>query len=142
MLVRLSHIGIIVNDIEEAKKLWAETYGLKVAFERVVESEGVKIVALSIGDSFVELAEPIDHGDMSNALAKRLATKGEGIHQVAFAVDDVAQEGERLTEKGISLIKRPPAWEGAGERLVVHPKSANGVLLELYSQSDVNENMA
>ena len=66
MFAKLSHIAILVNDIKQAKKLWTEAYGFKVTLERTVEVEGVKIAILPIGDSFIELVEPIDHGDQPN----------------------------------------------------------------------------
>lgn len=133
MLTKLSHVGIVVSNIEEAKKLWAETFGLKASHGGVVEVEGIKNAFLPIGDNFIELMEPIDHQDMSNAVAKRLATRGEGVYQIALIADDIVEEGKRLTEKGVNLIKRPPTGDQPHGRWVVHPKSANGVLLELIT---------
>lgn len=133
MIIKLSHIGIVVRNIEEAKRLWAETYGLKASLSRVLEIEDIKQALLPIGSNFIELMEPIDHRDMNNAVARRLATKGEGVYQVALVVDDINQEGKRLAEKGVTLIKRPASEDQPQGRWVVHPKSANGVLLELIS---------
>lgn len=133
MITKLSHVGIVVNDIEEAKKLWVETYGLKVAHSGVIEVEGIKNVFFTVGDNLIELIEPIDHQDMSNAVAKRLATRGEGIYHVALVVDDIDQEGKKLAEKGVTLIKRLPTDDQPQGRWIVHPKSASGVLLELIT---------
>ena len=133
MFSKLSHVGIVVNNLEEATKLWAETYGLEVSSSGVVEVEGIKNAFLSIGDNFIELMEPIDPQDMSNAVARRLATRGEGVYQVAIIVDDVVQEGVKLTEKGVNLVERPATEDQPQGRWIVHPKSANGVLLELMT---------
>jgi len=133
MITKLSHVGIVVSNIEEARKLWVETYGLKVSHSGVVEVEGIKNVFFTIGDNLIELMEPIDHQDMSNAVAKRLATRGEGIYHVALVVDDIDQEGKKLAEKGVTLIKRPPTEDQPQGRWIVHPKSASGVLLELIT---------
>ena len=137
MLVKFNHIGVNVRNLEQAKKLWTETYGLEVAYSSVVEQEGVKVAVLPIGDSanFIELAEPLDHTDMSSATVRRLATSGEGIHQVALVVDDLVQYSERLAAKGVVLIKRPQTTEGRPQRMVVHPKSASGILLELLDKA-------
>lgn len=133
MITRLSHIGIVVNNIDEAKKLWVKTYGLKISHEGFIEDEGIKNAFLTVGNNFIELMEPVDHQDMKNAIAKRLATKGEGIYHVAFIVDDIEQESRVLAEKGIPLIKRPPSEDQPKGRWVIHPKAANGVLLELLT---------
>ena len=134
MFTKLSHIGIMVNDIEKAKKSWTETFGLKVSPTRVVAVEGLKQAFLSIGDSFIELIEPIDHQDMGNMVAKRLATRGEGIFHIALIVDDITKVAKELTTKGLEVIKRPPTSDQPQGRLILHPKSTNGALLELMSR--------
>ena len=133
MITRLSHVGIVVNNIEEATRLWVDTYGLKVSHSRGAEVEGIKNVFLVVGDNFIELMEPVNHQDMSNAVARRLATKGEGVYHIAFVVDDIDQESKRLAEKGIALIKRPPTADQPHGRWLIHPKSANGAMLELLT---------
>lgn len=133
MITRLSHVGIVVNNIEEATKLWVETYGLKVSHSVETDVEGIRNVFLAVGSNFIELMEPINHQDMSNAVARRLATKGEGVYHIAFVVDDIDQESKRLAEKGIALIKRPPTADQPRGRWLIHPKSANGAMLELLT---------
>ena len=133
MIAKMSHIGIVVNNIEEATKLWVETYGLKVSHRGEAEVEGIKHVFLAVGNNFIELMEPINHQDMSNAIAKRLATRGEGIYHIAFVVDDIDEESKRLAEKGVTLIERPPSPDQPRGRWIIHPKSANGAMLELLS---------
>jgi len=133
MIKKLSHIGILVNDLEEATKLWVETYGLKVSHSGSGAVEGIKSIFLSCGDNYIELIEPLDHQDMSNANAKRLATRGEGIYHIAVMTDDIEQEVKKLTEKGVILIERPPTDGQPKGRWVTHPKSANGTLVEYLS---------
>lgn len=135
MFTKFSHVGIIVNDIEKAKEHWFKVYGLKCTHSGVVPQEGIKNAMLPIGTNAIELIEPIDHNDMSNAVAKRLATRGEGLYQLAIFVDDIYQEGKELAERGATLIKRDPTPDMPRMPLVirwiVHPKDANGALLEL-----------
>jgi methylmalonyl-CoA/ethylmalonyl-CoA epimerase len=133
MIKKLSHIGIVVNNLEEAKKLWTETYGLKESWSPDTKVEGIKSVFLEVGDNFIELMEPIDHLDMNNAVAKRLATKGEGVYHVALVVDDIVRETGKLKDKGVTLIERPSTGDQPLGRQIIHPKCANGTMLELLS---------
>ncbi len=133
MIKKLSHIGILVNNLEEATKLWVETYGLKVSHSGSGDVEGIRSLFLSCGDNYIELLEPIDHQDMNNAIAKRLATRGEGIYHIAVVADDIEQEVKKLTDKGVILIERPPTDTQPKGRWVTHPKSATGVLVEFLS---------
>jgi methylmalonyl-CoA/ethylmalonyl-CoA epimerase len=134
VITKLSHVGIAVSNIKEAEKLWTQTYGLKVSRGGMAEVEGIKNVFLAIGDNLIELMEPINHQDMSNAIARRLAARGDGIYQIAIVVDNMEQEVKNLTQKGVTLIKRPQTPDQPQGRWVVHPKSANGVLLELITR--------
>lgn len=135
MFVKFSHVGIVVHDIEKTKELWYKTYGLKATHTRVVPEEGIKNAMLPIGTNAIELIEPIDHSDMNNAVARRLAERGEGIYHLAIFVDDIFKEGEGLSEKGVRLIKRDATSSTQAIRWVVHPKDASGVLLELMQTS-------
>jgi len=133
MITKLSHIGIVVNDIDKAKTLWVNTFGLTIAHGGTIDAEGIKNVFLAVGNNFIELMEPIDHMDKNNVIASRLATRGEGVFHVALIVDNIDQESKKLAEKGLTLIKRPPTDDQPHGRWVIHPKSANGVLVELLS---------
>ena len=135
MFVKFSHVGIVVHDIERAKELWYKTYGLKATHTRVVPEEGIKNTMLPIGTNAIELIEPIDHSDMNNAVARRLAERGEGIYHLAIFVDDVFKEGKELSEKGVRLIRRDATSSTQVIRWVVHPKDASGALLELMQTS-------
>jgi methylmalonyl-CoA/ethylmalonyl-CoA epimerase len=136
MVKRISHVGIIVEDLRRAAQEWCERYGLQVVEELLVEVEGIRSVMLSPGYAWregfcVELMEPLDKSDMHNVIARRLAENGEGVFHIAMEVDDsVAAEG-KLRELGVNAFGAPSIAEGERPRTLVHPKWANGVLLEL-----------
>ncbi|MFH1646353.1 MAG: VOC family protein [Chloroflexota bacterium] len=130
----MSHFGIVVNNLEESAKLWTDTYGLRVLKSGRVDAEGIRNLFLIVGNSYIELMEPTDKQDMNNAIARRLATKGEGIYHVALVVDDLEKTGSELEKKGIVLTKRVPIEDEPEGRIVVHPKCASGVLLELVTR--------
>jgi methylmalonyl-CoA epimerase len=132
----MSHFGVVVEDLDRAVEEWTERFGLREVERSVVAEEGVRAAYVSTADSreaatCVELVEPLDKSDMANVIARYLAEHGEGIFNVAFYVDDPAAAGERLRGHGVKAIDLPPAGIAEGPRVVVHPKSANGVLLEL-----------
>jgi methylmalonyl-CoA/ethylmalonyl-CoA epimerase len=136
MINSMSHIGIVVDDLDKSVAEWCERYGLVVLSEEVIEVEGVRNAFISPGPSreeaaCIELIEPLDKSDMDNAIARRLAKHGEGLYHVAFFVDDPVADGAGLREHGVVVIDRVPHAEGARPRAVIHPKSANGLLLEL-----------
>jgi methylmalonyl-CoA epimerase len=136
MFKRMSHIGVVVADLDRAVGEWTERFGLREVERIEVELEGVRSAFVSPGGgrketTCVELIEPLDKADMSNVFAKYLAERGEGLFHAAFTVDDPAAAGEQLREKDVRAIDLPPAGEGEGPRVVIHPKSANGLLIEL-----------
>lgn len=126
---KIEHIGIAVKSIDEAKKLYEIL--LKTAPYKMeeVESEGVKTSFFRCGESKIELLEATTD---SSPIAKFIEKRGEGIHHIAFDVDDIISEMKRLEEEGFVLLNKEPK-KGADNKLVafVHPKSANGVLIEL-----------
>jgi methylmalonyl-CoA/ethylmalonyl-CoA epimerase len=125
----IDHIGIATRQLEEAKALWAESLGLKVDSTEDVHDQGVRVAMLPIGESHIELLEPIT---ASSPIGKFLDKRGPGIHHIAIRVDDIAITLEKLKEQGLRLIDEKPRI-GAGGCLVafIHPSSTNGVLLEL-----------
>jgi len=138
MIKRMSHIGILVNDLEAAAKLWTEVFGL-VQFDAMeIAVEGIRNVFLSVGgtanEMAIELIEPLDKSDMSNALAKRLAHSGEGFYHLAVDVADVAATGRALEAAGLRVIPRPPISEAYTPRWLTHPKSSTGVMVEGMGQ--------
>lgn len=134
MFDRISHIGIVVADREKALSIWRDVFGLKQFAEMRIEAEGIHSVFLSVsgneGEMAIELMEPLDKSDMDNPVARRLAQKGEGFYHVAVVVDDVAEAGRRLVEYGLPIIERPSIAAGEAVRWLVHPRAADGVMVE------------
>ncbi|MCB9081845.1 MAG: methylmalonyl-CoA epimerase [Lewinellaceae bacterium] len=135
-MIRLEHIGIAVRDLEDANTLFARLLGREHYKVEEVASEHVKTSFFQVGESKVELLEAT-HPD--SAIAKYLEKKGEGIHHIAFEVADIHAEMARLQAEGFQLLNAAPK-RGADNKLVcfIHPKTANGVLVELC-QSIPNE---
>ncbi len=134
MIERISHIGIVVADMDAALELWTKTLGLKKYSELEIAVEGIRSVFISVGgtadEMTIELMEPIDKSDMDNAVARRLAKKGEGFYHLAVEVDDIQASGQALARRGITTIDRPRIDEQAAPRWLVHPRDANGVMVE------------
>ncbi len=130
MITRIDHIGIAVQNIREALAFFEEALDIKL--ERVESEEGgrTQVAFLPVGASDVELVEP---QDAESGLAKFLAKRGEGVHHICFEVDDIEAALARLKEHGAQLIDEVPRRNAAGQRYAfIHPKSAHGVLIELY----------
>ncbi len=130
----ISHIGILVHDADAATQHWTEAFGFQKYNDLCIEVEGIRSVFLSPGgtpdEMTIEIMEPLDKSDMSNALARRLATAGEGFYHLCLEVDDVAASGRALEERGLTVMHRDAIDEGAAPRWLVHPKDANGVMVE------------
>jgi len=126
---KVEHLGIAVHDLEKSIPLFEKITGMKCYKKEVVESEGVVTAFLSIGDTKVELLQSISEG---SAIDKFLQRKGEGMHHIAFEVQDIQKEMNRLKEAGFTLLNEVPK-EGADNKWIcfIHPKETNGVLLEL-----------
>jgi methylmalonyl-CoA epimerase len=131
MPVQISHIGIAVKDLEQAVKTYTEALGLK--HEETVESPetGMAAAMLATGNASLELLAPIG---TTGVIAKFLESRGEGIHHVAIEVDDIAGTLKALTEKGVQLIDKVPRDGIEGKVAFIHPKSMNGVLIELVEK--------
>jgi methylmalonyl-CoA/ethylmalonyl-CoA epimerase len=134
MFNRISHIGIVVSDLEAALHLWRDQLGFKQFSEADFGVEGVRSVFLSLsgeaGEMSIELMEPVDKSDMANPVARRLATKGEGFYHLAVVTDDVAASGRVLAERSLPIIDRPPVESATQARWLIHPKAANGIMIE------------
>ncbi len=126
---KIEHIGIAVNNIKEATKTYELLLNKKAYKEEEVASEGVKTVFFETGESKIEL---LGATSSSSPIAKYLEKKGEGIHHIAFAVDDIDKEIKRLENEGFQLINKE-AKPGADQKIIafLHPKSNHGVLVEL-----------
>jgi methylmalonyl-CoA/ethylmalonyl-CoA epimerase len=128
-LLKVDHIGIATNSIEEGLAVWRDTLGLTVDSAEEVPEQGVKVCMLAMGDTHVELLEPLGP---DTSVGKFLAKRGQGMHHIAIEVADIHASLSELKSKGARLIDETPRV-GAGGCLVafVHPSSINGVLLEL-----------
>jgi methylmalonyl-CoA/ethylmalonyl-CoA epimerase len=129
---KIEHIGIAVNSLKSAGDIYEKLLNTQVYKTEEVASEGVKTAFLLSGPNKIELLEA---SDPDSPIAKFIAKKGEGIHHIAFDVDDIEAEMLRLKNEGFVLLNDVPK-RGADNKLVcfVHPKSANGVLIELCQE--------
>lgn len=129
---KVEHIGIAVKSLEVSNLVYEKLLGVAPYKEEEVASEGVKTSFFKTGPNKIELLESTDK---EGPIAKFLAKKGEGIHHIAFAVDDIYAELSRLKQEGFVVLNEVPK-KGADNKLVafVHPKSTNGVLIELCQE--------
>jgi len=132
MIKRIEHLGIAVENIDSAKKTFDALFDRTSYKEEVVESEFVKTVFYQIGESKIELLEATDS---NSAIAKYLEKNKQGFHHVAFEVDDLEAELERLSNSGFQLIHVTPKDGADNKRIAfLHPKSTNGLLVELCQE--------
>ncbi|HEY2106608.1 MAG TPA: methylmalonyl-CoA epimerase [Candidatus Binataceae bacterium] len=130
MLKRIHHIGVVVPNLEEAYRFWRDTLGLEFTKSATIEEQGVKAALLKVGDSEIELLEPLNP---DNGVGKFLARRGGGLHHLCFETDDVTRELEGARTKGLPLIDQSPRKGLAGMICFLHPKATRGVLVE-YAQ--------
>lgn len=131
---KIEHIGIAVKDLESANKTYKKLLGYKPYKQETVESEGVDTSFFLSGESKIELLAATNP---ESPIAKFIEKRGEGIHHIAFAVTDIYAEIARLKAEGFQIINEEPR-KGADNKLVafLHPKSANGVLIELCQERE------
>lgn len=129
---KIEHIGIAVKNLEESNALYEALFGNPPYKMETVASEGVNTSFFKMGESKIELLEATN---TESAIAKFIERKGEGIHHIAYAVTDIKSELKRLKEAGFTLINEEPK-KGADNKWVafLHPKSTNGVLIELCQE--------
>ncbi len=129
MLKKINHIAVAVKDVEASSRLFSEVLGFSGGGIEVFDNFEVKVAFFAIGDVKIELVEPLNP---DGGVAKFLAKRGEGIHHIAFEVDDVAAALDHYKSKGVRLINERPE-PGANDTLVafLHPKSTGGVLVEI-----------
>lgn len=134
---KIEHIGIAVKDIELANETYKKLFGYSSYKTEAVESEGVKTSFFKCGESKIELLEATKE---DSPIAKFIEKRGEGIHHIAFGVTDIRSEVKRLKKEGFIVLNEEPK-RGADNKWVVflHPKSTNGVLIELCQERNNNE---
>lgn len=134
---KIEHIGIAVKDLEKSNDLFTQLFGKAPYKSESVASEGVITSFFKAGPNKIELLEATNP---ESPIAKFIEKKGEGIHHIAFAVKDIYAEIKRLKKEGFIVLNKTPK-KGADNKLVVflHPKSTNGVLIELCQDDNLNK---
>lgn len=130
MLRKIHHVGIVVRSIETAYAFYRDTLSLRVHKEDIIQDQGVKAALLTIGQSEIELLEPITPG---TGVARFLEQRGEGLHHLCFATDNITSAIETAKRKGLRLIDQQPRRGLAGMICFLHPGASHGVLIE-YAQ--------
>ena len=132
MVEKIEHIGIAVKDLEAANTVYETLLGVSPYKMEKVESEGVSTSFFKTGESKIELLEATNP---ESAIAKFIAKRGEGVHHIAFSVNDIKAEMKRLSDLGFRILNEEPK-KGADNKLVcfIHPKNTNGVLVELCQE--------
>ena len=126
---KVDHIGIAVSNLEESIKFYEEVLGLKLHGTETVEAQKVKVAFLPVGDTEIELLEATSP---DSPIAKFIEAKGQGVQHIAFKVDNIEVALEEMKAKGVRLIDEKPRYGAGGAKIAfLHPKSTNGVLIEL-----------
>jgi methylmalonyl-CoA/ethylmalonyl-CoA epimerase len=134
MFARVDHIGVAVEDLDGALALYGDTFGMTVAHREVVEQQGVEAVLLDVGENHVELLRPLGP---DTPVGRFLASRGPGLHHVAYQVGDVQAALSRLREQGVALIDAEPRVGIRGSRVAfVHPRATGGVLTEIVEPAE------
>lgn len=129
MVRKVDHVGIAVSNLDEAIKLYKDVLGLELHGVEVVEEQKVKVAFLPVGGTEVELLESTSP---EGPIARYIEAKGQGIQHIAFQVDDIEAALEEMKSKGMRLIDEKPRYGAGGAKIAfLHPKSTNGVLIEL-----------
>jgi len=133
MIKKVHHVGIVVREMEQAMRFYRDTLGLAVHKLERIEDQGVNAALLTLGDSEIELLEPVvpDTG-----IARYLERRGEGLHHVCFEVDDVERDLKGLRDRGVELIDQQTRIGIAGRICFLHPSALDGTLVELCEPLD------
>jgi len=126
---RIDHVGVAVEDLDQAIALYRERFGMTEQHRETVEEFGVEAVLLEVGEGHVELLEPLSE---ESAIGRFLARNGPGVHHVAYQTDDIDATLERVRRAGVEAIDEQPRTGIRGSRVAfLHPRSTGGVLTEL-----------
>ena len=133
MIQKVHHVGVVVRDMEQAMRFYRDTLGLHVHKLETIPEQGVKAALLTLGDSEIELLEPVvpDTG-----IARYLDRKGEGLHHICFQVDSIDHDLDALKAHGTELIDQQPRIGLAGRICFLHPSAMDGALVELCEPLD------
>ena len=131
---RIDHIGIAVNDLDAAVQLYGGPFDMAEQHRETVEEQGVEAILLEVGEGHIELIKPLSE---DSGVAKFIARYGEGMHHVAYQVDDIDAALEKVREAGLRLIDEKPRTGIRGSRVAfLHPKSTGGVLTEIVEPAE------
>jgi methylmalonyl-CoA epimerase len=128
MIKRIDHVAIVVKSLDEALTLFDNLFGLKSSHIETLPDQGVKAALIPIGDTEIEVLEPIDP---EGGVAKFLERRGEGVHHICLEVEDVNEELKSLAEREIALIDKEGRKGLAGKIGFLHPSATKGMLIEL-----------
>ncbi len=132
MINRIDHIAVVVEDIEQALDVFRDALGLELSHTQTIPEQGVKVACLPIGESEIELLEPLSP---DSGVGRFLAQRGEGMHHICLEVEDIDAALADLKEKGVRLINKTAVAGAHGRVAFIHPKSTHGVLIELLERS-------
>ncbi len=130
---KVNHIAIVVENIDEALDFWRDQLGLELDHIEDVPSQASKVAFMPVGEGEIELVQPTD---MGTGLGKYLEKRGEGMHHICIEVEDIDAALDDLKSKGVRLIDEVPNDLPGRRMAFIHPKAANGVLIELYELVD------
>ncbi len=130
MLRRISHVALAVTDLDAAIQLYEAVFGLSLAHRWVADADRMEAATFRLGDMEIELMQPLDE---DSPVGRFIARRGEGIHHIAYEVDDVAEALDSAREAGVATIDQVPRTGGDGRTLIgfLHPRNTFGVLTEL-----------
>lgn len=133
-MIEINHIAIVVHDLEQARRFWVDALGLPLERVTDVPAEGVKVAFLPAGAGEIELVQPVDE---ESGVARYLQRRGAGMHHLCLEVPDIEAAMERLRRHDVELINESPRVSQDGRRYAfVHPRSTQGVLVELYQAKE------
>jgi methylmalonyl-CoA/ethylmalonyl-CoA epimerase len=131
---RIDHIGIAVQDLDAAVKLYGGRFAMDEQHRETIEEQGVEAVLLEVGEGHIELIRPLSP---DSGVGRFIAKHGEGMHHVAYQVDDIDSALERVRDAGLRLIDEHPRTGIRNSRVAfLHPKSTGGVLTEIVEPAD------
>ena len=133
--IKINHVAIVVQDIDAALRFWEQTFGIELDYIEEVPSQKSKVAFLPLGESEIELVQPTT---TDSGLANFLEKRGEGMHHICIEVEDIDATLAELKSKGVRLINDVPEELPGRKMAFVHPKAANGVLVELYQLTENN----
>jgi methylmalonyl-CoA/ethylmalonyl-CoA epimerase len=137
MIKKINHVAIVVPDVQAAQAFWVDALGLTVSHTAEVREEGVDVAFLPVGDSNVELLEPVT---ADTGITRFLEKRGPGIHHICLEVDDIEAMLTCLRDHQVRLINEQPVMGHGGRRYAfVHPEGTGGVLVELYEIERVRD---